>query len=534
MSVTPVADLPPAVHSYLRRFALRRSLQHMVRRAGLAAFVTLAWALIWCLIDRVVALPWGVRLTLLLTNIAAALWLVGPAVVRMIRGADWLHTAREIERREPDWRERLATLASRALGPKRYVGSPQLLAALAADVETEASRRLADELLPWSQPLRPWIVTGVLLLMIALLGLMPALDLLRLARRYLTPLANVAPAATTRLFVTPGDVRIAAGETLRVRTSVQRMLGSTPALHVRLAGDQADDWIEQPMSAMPESAFEARVPNLERDIEYFVTGGDARSDIYRAHVLRRPAVVALRAQLEYPPYLKLPPRQIESSNATLEAPLGSQITLEIESTEPLASATVTLGATTVATAPGARANLRRATFAAQKDTPLSIRMTSSAGVEGEFVGGSIKVLHDRPPVLYVAPQPGQTPPAKLNYHALDDLALSRIDAEISRGYGERKVLELPLIGDVREQSAALALDPAALVLQPGEIVDVQIRVEDRAGQFTVSQPVQLIVSAVQPSPPPATSPSPDRAQELNLQEFSESLDAYFNAISRPK
>ena len=47
----------------------------------------------------------------------------------------------------------------------------------------------------------------------------------------------------------------------------------------------------QPTFLAPGGAFEFRLPDVRRDIEYYVSGGDATSEIFLAHVLLRPAVI---------------------------------------------------------------------------------------------------------------------------------------------------------------------------------------------------------------------------------------------------
>jgi hypothetical protein len=524
-------DLPPHTLAYVRGFARRRAAQLLLRRAGLAALVTIVWAVAWCLVDRALALPAGARLTLLLINAAACAAIIGHALLRFMRPADLVRAAREIERRESDWHERLATLVSRALGPPQIAGSPQLLEALAADVDADAARRIPTDLLPWNAPLRPWIASAVAAASLASLALIPALDFGRLLQRYAMPLAGIAPAATTRLFVTPGVVSIPAGEALRVRASVQRMSSGEAILHVRAAGSPSDAWITQPMSSTPSGAFEARVPKIEHDLEYFVTGGDARSDVYRVAVLHRPAVVELRFRLDYPPYLKLPPRELISINGVVEAPAQTRVRVEIEASTALSRARFLLGNQSVAAPLPAPSRRGVATFVAERDEALSIEMTSAAGVEGRFTGGRIIVAPDRPPAVTIEAPPSNAPAPRVTYHAIDDLALARIDAEISRGYGQQKSMPIALAGDVREQSGVVALEAGKLELSAGEVVDVQFRVEDRAGQFTLSEPVRMSVLA--PASIPDVAPSSGWAQSLDLPEFKDSLHAYFRAISSP-
>ena len=108
--------------------------------------------------------------------------------------------------------------------------------------------------------------------------------------------------------------------------------------------------------------LKARVSNLERDAAYFVTGGDARSDVFHATILRRPAVLAFHWTITYPPYLKLPLRQISNDDGTIEAPVGSTATVDIEASEPLLGATLDLGGQSVAMTATTQSTVRQATL----------------------------------------------------------------------------------------------------------------------------------------------------------------------------
>ena len=69
-------QLPPPVSQFVRAFDARRKALVVVRAAGVATLLTLAWAMALCLLDRVIALPPSVRLAALILNIAVAVAIV--------------------------------------------------------------------------------------------------------------------------------------------------------------------------------------------------------------------------------------------------------------------------------------------------------------------------------------------------------------------------------------------------------------------------------------------------------------------------
>lgn len=538
MTTVP-SQLPAPIAAYLRRYQMRRGWQRVVRRMGLSLFITLLWTLGWCLLDRAVALPPAVRAILLSINLAAVIAIVGRGLIRMWMPARWIDVAQDIEHRDPSWRERLNTVTSRTLGPQRFVGSSELLAALSAQVAKEAAELDPTDLLPWPGVFRPW-VASVLLLFVGLMlaWVAPSLDLPRLALRYATPLAHVAPAATTRLVVRPGDVEIPAGEGLRVRASAERLDESTLTLHTRLTTGNSPEWTEQPMSANPDGTFEARVSALERDLEYFVTGGDARSETYRAHVLARPAAIAFRWTITYPPYLNLAPLTVDNDDAVLEAPANSEIALQLTASEPLAQAFLELGNESIPMSAGERPQVRLGRFTLKQNVPVQVRMTSTSNVQGQFTGGRLRVVTDRPPVIAIDSADARSQRIKIKYQASDDFGLARLDAEVDLPDGTRRSLTIPITGDDRDQRGTFEIEAARLAALGDDMLTIQLRGEDRAGQFAQSNEIRITAGSDHRPPearnvvqPPMATTEPTRVPDPA--GFGDAISAYFDAISAP-
>lgn len=567
-------QLPRPVASYLVRFVARRRAQRVAWFAGFAALLTMVWALAWCLADRALGLDGTIRAGALAVNLVGMIALLGRPVLRLWATPDLPRAAGEVERREPAFRERLRTLASRAAGPVAYAGSGELLSALATEVTAQVAQRRPGELLPWGPSLRPWIGCGLLGLLWGGLAMIPVLDLPRLARRYARPLADVPAAATTRLWITPGDARVQQGGALRVRAVAER-LGPSAAvtLRVRPRGAAGQEWTEQPMPSQPDGAFEARVQDVAQDLEYHVTGGDARSETYVAAVLRRPAVISLRVRYAYPAYAQLAPRESVISDGIIEGPVGTEAKVRIEASEPLAAATLAVGVAAVAAAVPTRAtelpHVREATLSIRDDQRFEIRLTSAAGVEGAFRGGAIRAVADQKPVVVVvrraggdaaggggagadavpSAQSGRRPVASgeriaIAYHAADDLGLARLDAEVrvvGRG-GADVAMAVPIRADARVQTGTAMVGLAPLRVRLGDEIEVRLRAEDRAGQFASSATERLIVTSDQPPPPaPAAvvaSPAPvspthpvaPAPAPVAPAGYDGALRAYFDAI----
>ena len=388
--------LGPTITSYLDRFERRRRRQRIVRAVGTAVMLTLLWASLWCVADRLAGLPRMVRLAALLVNGAGVFAVVTPSVLALARPADVRGAAAEIERRRRRFGERLMTITSRALGEESIRGSSDMLRAIGEEVRAEAAGHDPADLLPWRPVLGPWVATGLVAVTLLAVSTWTWLDLPSLARRYVAPWSYAARVTTTRLTVTPGDVEIGEGDALAVRVRAVRIGELPPVLNVRAAGQP---WHEMPMTPVarvrPDTGgsptggrvpggfdFEARVPDVDCDLEYFVAGGDAESAAFRVTMLRKPAISAFRIRYAYPPYTRLPAREVENAGGEIEAPVGTEVTVAVESTEPLKLAVMTIGGGAVRMTATPDPRVHEARFTVRDDRRYTIRMASTRDVSG--------------------------------------------------------------------------------------------------------------------------------------------------------
>jgi hypothetical protein len=327
-------------------------------------------------------------------------------------------------------------------------------------------------------------------------------------------------------------------------------------LHVRetaAAADPATPWAEQIMTVASDGNFEARLRDVTRDVQYYVTGGDATSETFTATVLHKPAVARFHVRCVYPAYTNLPPREFDSGDGSIEASAGSEVALLIEATEPLDVATMTIGAESVPmTIAERRPNLARATFTIRDNRRYTIRMASQAGASGAFRGGTIRSIPDRPPVVRIlelaadARDASEREVMPVTFQAGDDYGLARLDAEIelrrSGGGLTRLSSAVPIVRSAKQQQGVFSLEMAALDAKPGDQIELRFRAEDRAGQFDLSSPLQLRVVAgggsapatVIAQPSAASVPTTQRTAEpgvpLNPPGFEDALRAYFDAV----
>jgi hypothetical protein len=308
------------------------------------------------------------------------------------------------------------------------------------------------------------------------------------------------------------------------------------------------------MSATAEGSFEARLHNVDRDIEYFVTGGDAHSDRFLARVWRKPAVVRFRIRYTYPSHTGLAAREVENTSGQIEAPTGTQAAVTIESTEALSLAVMTLGdGEAIRFEPSERLTSAKAVLVIRQDGPFVIRMASVHGVSGAFRGGVVHALADRKPLVrFRLPPPGEagvTDAVPISYQAVDDYGITRLEAQVAAHHGggsadaakpaASRTIPLEAAG-VRREHGQFILEMNTLGVAAGDTVEVRLHAENRAMLSAHSEPAKIVIIAstgkAATRPSAATQPQrrvgggADAGAAMDPPGFADSLRAYFEAI----
>ncbi len=535
--MTALDVLPISLRQFMSGFAARRLRQRVATRVGLALLAWIIFALLSCLIDRILGLLGGVRLALLFASFGIPLAILA----RVIRswfwgGTDWNEVASLIERRERCCGERLVTVTSRTLGAERYRGSTLMLERVATELADELRMHDARKLLPARRVAGPWIALGAMAVIIAGLWTIPHLDMPTLALRFFEPLSGVRPATTTKLLISPGDMDLVEGQSLQVKVRVKRLGDDPVTLHTRRQGH---DWISTNMAADPDGIFVSSLAGVDQDFDYVVTGGDAESDVYHMRVLRKPVVSDFEILYEYPAYTGLSPARMSNSDGMIEGPAGTKATIRAHSSEPLAAATMTVGTQTLVMKPTNDPNVREATIAITRDSSYELGLSSTRGMVGSGPSHlTIKVAPDRAPVArLLAPADDQwlEPAAilRLTYDVADDFALGALEIHVRvNPFGTRRArdadeapgyyvpgrdLSVRLTGDLRRQAGECLLDLGALNLNVGDFASVRMRAEDRNGQSGLSEPISIIAA-------PQSVASDDRAMAASIASAAELAD----------
>ena len=226
-----------------------------------------------------------------------------PRVLALAKPADLISAAAEVERQNPRFGQRLLTVTS-LLGKADYRGSDEILIRLTREVGDQVAIERAGGLIPVRSAVRPLCICMLLALPCVTLLRVPSLGFGRLTARFMDPLAAIPPVTTTLLEVSPKDCDVMQSKSVTITVRTER-LGDSPVM-LYLNGDD-HNWSRMTMSPPPTGNWRSILASVDRDLHYYVTGGDARSPDYTVHVLRAPTISQFRLTYQYPPYTGLPP-----------------------------------------------------------------------------------------------------------------------------------------------------------------------------------------------------------------------------------
>ena len=274
--MSQLPELPQAIQSFLREFVRQRNRLLFWRGASVLCIVALGWIVLCALADRVLRLGMPVRTALLAaTIIGIGLWLLALLRSTLLAQVEVEEAALELENLRPDLDERLETVCSRLRDRRGLIASPEMLYAVADQVEKYIAERGVPRLVSLHTLGRHGICGGILLLCIVGISLLPVLNAPRLYKRVLLPWTRTAPVTTTRLepLYTQPNIDAFEGEMTVINVLADRV-GAEGVL-ARFSTD-GKTWDTSPMTCIGPHQYQVILPAGGGEQRFIVTSGDAR------------------------------------------------------------------------------------------------------------------------------------------------------------------------------------------------------------------------------------------------------------------
>lgn len=314
---------------------------------------------------------------------------------------------------------------------------------------------------------------------------------------FLTALGARAPfferaAATVRLRffpgsvsveVVPGNVRIPAGSSVRIRASLHGSKGVltrfTPDLTVSANGKP-----RTVAMTLAGDAFEFTIGSVDRTFSYVVSAGSAQSPRYTVTALTAPRVERIDLHYVYPSFAGLAPRD-ERDGGDIYAPAGTRVRLRIQTDKPIARGELALGRSpAVSLQPVGERTVEAELLLARNDS-YRIRLADGDGLksagEAEYF---IRLMDDRPPdvrILRPAVDQQITPleEVPIEARADDDYGIGTFELVYSVAGGPEHVVPFERITGTHVQKIGTRLLPAEdLGVKPGDVVTYYARARD--------------------------------------------------------
>ena len=306
----------------------------------------------------------------------------------------------------------------------------------------------------------------------------------------MAPLGRAAETARLLFFprsiqveVLPGDVRLVAGEPVRIRAVVragERILTRLePSLTVTAGAGRRT----VPMT--PDgNGFVVPFESVDRTFRYVVTAGAASSREHTVTALFPPRVERIDLSYRYPSFTGLPPRE-EEDGGDIYAPAGTRVRVRVHADKPLAEAQLAFPAGAVAKLEPGSDGVVEVELTLARDDSYRVELSDTDGLHaGGDVEYFIRLMDDRPPEVRILRPAGDqriTPleEVAIEARADDDHGIASLELVYAVAGGPSRTVPFATItaaGSARVGAHVLAAEE--LDVEPGDVITYYARARD--------------------------------------------------------
>ncbi|MCC7263689.1 MAG: hypothetical protein IT369_14320 [Candidatus Latescibacteria bacterium] len=284
------------------------------------------------------------------------------------------------------------------------------------------------------------------------------------------PLTAFARPARTRIALEPGDTEVVKGSDLALQLHFAGV--RPPSARLKWREAEASAWQEEEL-ALDADSLRYLFKQVQRPFAYQAQAGEGLTPVFQVRVIEPPVVQRLRLEYHYPAYSGLPVRSDEE-NGDISGLAGTQVLLEVEASQPLASAELVRD-DTLRQALQLEGSRARTSLNIERDGHYHLELKDTKGIRSrDPIRYAIQVLHDAPPSVALA-EPGRDLdlPKDLNINlrveAADDFGVARLSLVWRLNNRGEQRRDLPFRAD-RQVSLAYTWDLGALDLLPEDRV----------------------------------------------------------------
>ena len=374
-------------------------------------------------------MPAAVSVLMGVAGVATMGWVIWREWIRQLRPYDASRIALEVEAMHPELMSSLSSYTE--LDTMQSEASPELLGAMRDFAIRKSNQIRFSDVIDFAQIKKLIAFAAVVLLVAAGSGV-------RWSEHFGVLFGRLAGIDTTypvqtRLAEITGDVTVPAGQTAEITAAAGGVIPDVAVLHVRAAEGRERKWLELPMAGLANGfSFRHGLDALDRDMDYFVTMGDCRSDEFRISVVRAPRVIKTELQLHLPGYLNRPDETTDQLN--VEVPEGTRIDWKLTCDKTVGKLTVVRGDQRFDAQIGASG--KDVTFSLTADKAFNYTFAWTEGDSGrnfhfEDVEYSVRVIRDAiPRIGFIGKPPNglatRDRKIRLKWQAKDDHGLDKL------------------------------------------------------------------------------------------------------------
>ena len=375
-------------------------------------------------------MPAAVSVLLGVIALGTMVWAIRREWLRYLRPFNATRVALDVEAKHPELMSSLSSYTQMDTMADNSQTSTGLLNAM-RDFAVQTARKLTfTDIIDFAQIKKLAIYAGVALLIAGAMSIQWSAYLEVMARRITGQGAGYP--VRTQLIEISGDMTVAQGNPVDLIVKAGGVIPSNAVLHVR-PRSESGGWTEMPMDKLANGfTFRRQLAAPDRDLDYYITMGDYRSDAFSIDVVAAPRIALAQLHLEFPKYLNRPPTTSDQLNQ--EVPEGSKIRWQLKTDIPVAKLGVIYGDKRL-DAQVAK-NGTDISFSLPADRNFTYTFEWTEGTSGkaftfEDVQYSVKTIKDNIPRITFEGRPPQgiatvNKTANIAWQAKDDYGLGKV------------------------------------------------------------------------------------------------------------
>lgn len=375
-------------------------------------------------------MPAAISVVLGLIGLGTMAWVIYREWIRHLRPFNATRVALEVEAKHPELMSALSSYTQMDKMASDSQASPQLIEAMRDFAVQTALKLTFADIIDFAQIKKLSIYACVALLIAGGMSIQWS-EYLEAMMRRVTGQSSDYP-VRTQLIEISGDMTVAQGNPLDILVKAGGVIPSSAALHVR-PQSESGGWTEMPMDKLANGfTFRRQLEAPDRDLEYYVTMGDYRSDAFRIAIVAAPRIVQAQVSIEFPEYLNRPPTTSDQLNQ--EVPEGSRISWQLRTDKPVKNLGVIYGDQRLDAEIADSETEISFTLPAERNFTYTFEWTegtSGNAFKFEDVQYSVKTIKDNLPRIIFEGRPSQgiatvNKAADIAWQASDDYGLGEV------------------------------------------------------------------------------------------------------------